>query len=163
MFDSSPPQADVYAFGGWASWYLQMKLGLPARLTKPVLSHLFHPVFWSLPAGWLSDNHALMFDPKRCVVPRSAACLFLRGRNDPVLDCPLTLVAILRSAAYADEFASFLGSRSLATVEQATFDKAKHAMAIVDQPAEYKRAHVDQLLSQVACWRLQSGGRLGVR
>jgi len=69
-------------------------------------------------------------------------------------------VAILRSAAYADEFASFLGSRSLATVEQATFDKAKHAMAIVDQPAEYKRAHVDQLLSQVACWRLQSGGHL---
>lgn len=48
MFDSCPPKSDVYAFGGWLSWLLKIKTRLPSSLTKPLVSHLFHPVrpFW---------------------------------------------------------------------------------------------------------------------
>lgn len=147
MFDSAPPRADVYAFGGWASWYLNLKTGLPTRLTKPLVSHLFHPVFWSLPSGWMEHNHRLMFDDKLCVVPRRAACLFIRGRGDPVLN-----------PDYMDAFAAFLESRSIACVERALFQKSKHAMAVVDDPAEYKRVHVGRLLARVHEWRKEPAG-----
>ena len=44
MFDSCPPQTDVYAFGGWLSWFCQAKFGIPAAKSKPLLAQLFHPV-----------------------------------------------------------------------------------------------------------------------
>ena len=38
------PPDDVYAFGGWLSWFIQAKMKLPSRLTKPIVSF---PSTWS--------------------------------------------------------------------------------------------------------------------
>ena len=60
MFDSCPPKSDVYAFGGWLSWLLQAKAGVPARLSKPVVSQLFHPVrpYFGIDEAWTAQNDA---------------------------------------------------------------------------------------------------------
>lgn len=72
-----------------------------------------------------------------CVVPRSTACLFVRGRNDPVLE-----------PQYIDAFYAFLKARSTATVEWHLFERAQHAMAVVEAPGQYKAQHVENLLSR---------------
>ena len=63
MFDSCPPKSDVYAFGGWLSWLIQAKIGLPAKSTKPIVSHLFHPVrpYFGIGQSWTAANDAMMF------------------------------------------------------------------------------------------------------
>ena len=63
MFDSCPPKSDVRAFGGWLSWLIQAKAGIPAPLCKPVVSHLFHPVrpYFGIGAEWTAQNDALMY------------------------------------------------------------------------------------------------------
>ena len=63
MFDSCPPKSDVHAFGGWLSWLLQAKTGLPSRLSKPVVSHLFHPIrpYFGIGSTWTTQNDAWMF------------------------------------------------------------------------------------------------------
>ena len=114
----------------------EAKVGLPAKSTKPIVSHLFHPVrpYFGIGQSWTAANDAMMFgnaelgrearelpllrgaDVDECrrnadaavshavsadaalmgtaahelaeggVVPKKAACLFVRGHNDPVLD-----------------------------------------------------------------------------
>ena len=179
MFDSCPPKSDVAAFGGWLSWFLQAKTKLPAKQTKPIVSQLFHPVrpLFGIDAAWTTANDARMYgdedrgrrarelpvregrnsaecvafaeeaaalasantgDDTGCVVPRSAACLFVRGRNDPVLE-----------PQYVDAYYAFLKARTTASVELRLFEKAQHAMAVVEAPGQYKAHHVESLLSQV--------------
>jgi hypothetical protein len=179
MFDSCPPKSDVYAFGGWLSWFLQAKTNLPAKQSKPVLAQLFHPVrpLFGIDAAWTAANDGFMYgnedtgrlarqlplrvgtssaecvsfaeeaaalasasasDDSGCVVPRSAACLFVRGRNDPVLE-----------PQYVDAFYAFLKARTTASVELRLFDKAQHAMAVVEAPDTYKAHHVKSLLARV--------------
>ena len=184
MFDSCPPKSDIYAFGGWLSWLIQAKTGVSARIAKPLVSQLFHPVrpYFGIDASWTAQNDAWMYgDEARgrsarklaelvgetssechslaeaaatraattkfpdstaaddgCVVPRGAACLFVRGRNDPVLE-----------PQYVDAFYAHLKARSTAGVEWHLFDKAQHAMAVVEAPEQYKAQHVQRLLAQV--------------
>ena len=168
------------------SWLLQAKSGLPARLSKPVVSHLFHPVrpICGIDAAFTAANDVLMFgDEARgahvralqytagassaecqtlaeaaasmalaevsaddaasaaCVVPRSTACLFVRGRNDPVIE-----------PQYVDAFYAYLKARSTSSVEWHLFEKAQHAMAVVEAPEQYKGQHVERLLRQVPEW-----------
>ena len=194
MFDSCPPKSDVYAFGGWLSWLIQAKTKLPSRLTKPIVSQLFHPVLnpvrpmFGIDAAWRAQNDRWMFggdgsrgeaaralpraagatvpecaklaeaaartaaiaalhvppadaDYDDAVVPRSTACLFLRGRNDPVLE-----------PQYVDAYYAFLKARTTASVEWSLFQKAQHAMAVVEAPEEYKTEHVDRLLRKCPEW-----------
>jgi len=181
LFDSCPPKSDIYAFGGWFSWLLQAKVGLPARLSKPVVSHLFHPVlpYFGIDQAWRDQNDAWMFgaeergrnartlpplagssvaecsalaqeavgrastDPgdDACVIPKGTSCLFIRGRNDPVLE-----------PQYIDAFYAYLKARSTASVEWHLFERAQHAMAVVETPEDYKRQHVERLLRQVPEW-----------
>ena len=75
------------------------------------------------------------------VVPRRTACLFLRGRNDPVLE-----------PQYFDAYYAFLKARTTASVEWSLFQKAQHAMAVVEAPEEYKTEHVDRLLRKCPEW-----------
>lgn len=84
----------------------------------------------------------------RCVVPRSAHCLFVRGRNDPVLE-----------PQYVDSFYAFLKARTTASVELHLFEKAQHAMAVVEHPEMYKAQHVERLLRKVPEWGLNVGGQ----
>lgn len=65
------------------------------------------------------------------------------GRNDPVLSMP-----------YVREFAGFLRRRTEATVSEVVFPKARHSMAIVDEPETYKSAHIEHLLASVPEWRV---------
>ena len=74
-----------------------------------------------------------------CVVPKQTACLFVRGRNDPVVE-----------PQYVDDYYAFLKARSTATVEWHLFEKAQHAMAVVEAPEQYKKAHVERLLRQAS-------------
>ena len=191
MFDSCPPKSDVYAFGGWLSWLIQAKTKLPSRLTKPIVSQLFHPVLnpvrpmFGIDAAWRAQNDRWMFggdgtrgeaaralpraagatvpecaklaeaaartaaiaalhvppadaDYDDAVVPRSTACLFLRGRNDPVLE-----------PQYVDAYYAFLKARTTSSVEWHLFEKSQHAMAVVEAPEQYKAQHVQRLLAQV--------------
>mmetsp|Transcript_61964 Transcript_61964/g.184432 ORF Transcript_61964/g.184432 Transcript_61964/m.184432 type:complete len:316 (-) Transcript_61964:182-1129(-) len=186
MFDSCPPKSDVNAFGGWLSWMLQAKTGVPARHIKPLVRHLFHPAlpYFGIDSTWRAQNDAWMFgdeargqdartlhpraganvadcqalaeaaasralaeaggsgDDDGCVVPSSAACLFVRGRNDPVLE-----------PQYIDAFYAHLKARTRASVEWHLFEKAQHAMAVVETPEDYKRQHVERLLRQVPEWQ----------
>ena len=73
-----------------------------------------------------------------CVVPRGAACLFVRGRNDPVLE-----------PQYVDAYYAFLKARTTSSVEWHLFEKSQHAMAVVEAPEQYKAQHVQRLLAQV--------------
>ena len=72
------------------------------------------------------------------IVPRSTACLFVRGRSDPVLE-----------PQYVDAYYAFLKARTTSSVEWHLFEKAQHAMAVVEAPAQYKGLHVERLLRQV--------------
>jgi hypothetical protein len=152
MFDSCPPKPDHAAFGGFFAWYLQVKLGVPARLSKPVVSRLCQPFIGLLSEGaidqdWLAQNDRWMWDEQECAIPRAAALLFIRGRNDTVLD-----------AEHVDAFAAFLKTRSSSTVESRLFERAQHAMAVLEAPEAYKRHHVDDLLALVPEWRAGAEG-----
>ena len=60
------------------------------------------------------------------------------------------------NAEFADEYARFLQARTTARVVQRIFDKSTHAMAVVTEPELYKKQHVDDLLSLVPEWRVES-------
>ena len=77
------------------------------------------------------------------VVPKSAACLFARGRNDPVLE-----------PQYIDAFYAHLKARTTSSVEWHLFEKSQHAMAIVEAPDSTKPS------TWSVFWRLcQNSGR----
>jgi hypothetical protein len=137
-FDSSPPKSDVHAFGGWLSFATQ----------KPFmrnLAPLFEPyrMYQGIDARWEAENHGRMFGPA-AVIPRGAHCLFMRGRNDPVLN-----------ADYVDSFIADVKAHAgpNTNIQEVLFEKARHAMAIVESPDEYKAVHVDSLLAMVPEWR----------
>lgn len=144
VFDSAPPQHDVYAFGGWASWLLQRRLGVPPQYSKPLVSHLFHPVLplCGIDETFAKKNYEMMFGETGCAVPRNACLLFLRGDDDPVLN-----------PEYVDEWANFLRERSHASVVQRTFASTSHAMAVVSEPERYREVHAEDLLGRVPEWR----------
>lgn len=168
------------------SWLIQAKSGVPARVSKPVVSHVFHPVrpFFGIDASFTATNDVFMFGDEargeqarslkytagastaechtlaeaaasmaladavasldssaNCVVPRSTACLFVRGRNDPVVE-----------PQYVDAFYAFLKARTTTSVDWHLFERAQHAMAIVEAPEQYKAQHVERLLRQVPEW-----------
>ena len=80
-FDSCPPKSDIYAFGGWLSFASK------TPMIKPYFSWIFHPyrMYCGIHAEWEEENQNRMFGDTS-VLPRGAHCLFMRGRNDPVLD-----------------------------------------------------------------------------
>ena len=86
----------------------------------------------------VNDAATLVADEDACLVPRGAACLFVRGRNDPVVE-----------PQYVDAYYAFLKARTRASVEWHLFEKAQHAMAVVEAPEVYKAQHVERLLRQV--------------
>lgn len=143
MFDSCPPKPDERAFAGWMAWFLRVKLGLPPRLTKPILAPCFLPVLpiAGINAEWNAQNDKWVRGDG-CVIPRSTACLFVRGRNDPVLE-----------AEFVDDWAAYLQARTTSHVESRLFEKAQHAMAMVEAPGPNKAHHVNDLLSLVPEWR----------
>lgn len=65
----------------------------------------------------------------------------MHGRNDPVLHMP-----------YVQDFALALRQRTTATVSEVVFPKARHSMAIVEYPEEYKSAHIEHFLASVPEW-----------
>jgi hypothetical protein len=139
MFDSC---------AGFFSWFLQTKFGIPGKLSKQVLAPLLRPVIGLLSEGavdteWLAQNERWCFgDDDECVFPRSAVCLLVRGRNDPVLE-----------GEFVDSFAAHLRRRTKAQVESRLFERAQHAMGVVDAPDVYKKHHVEDLLGMVPEWR----------
>jgi hypothetical protein len=42
------------------------------------------------------------------------------------------------------------------------YEKARHAMAVVESPEEYKAAHVEHLLGLVPEWQLQEQAYIGI-
>jgi len=137
MFDSSPPKSDIYAFGGWLAFATK----------QPVMKNLafiFEPyrMYQGINSEWEAGNHARMFGPA-AVIPRSAHCLFIQGRNDPVLD-----------TGYVDSFMADVREHAKegANVQSVLFEKARHAMAVVENPEEYKGVHVENLLAMVPNW-----------
>ena len=90
-------------------------------------------------------NHTMMFG-ESSVIPRGAHCLFLHGKNDPVLD-----------NGYIGSFVSDLQQYQHANVQEVHFQKARHAMSVVEHPEEYKLAHVNHLLAMVHEWRADGG------
>ena len=78
-----------------------------------------------------------------CVVPKGAHCLFIRGKSDPVLE-----------PQYVDAYYSFLKARTTASVEWKMFEKSQHAMAVVEEPWEYKEQHVKRLLQRIPEWKI---------
>ena len=138
VYDSCPPRSDVLAFGGWLSFALK------CPWIKRYVAPLFHPYRWyaGITCEWEAENHAKMFGGS-AVLPRSAHSLFMHGRNDPVLDVD-----------YLETFIEDVHEHAAlgACCQQVTFEKARHAMAVVENPDEYKALHVEHLLGKVAEW-----------
>ena len=138
VFDSCPPMSDVYAFGGW------MAFRIKRNFLKPYLSFPFYPYMYlcGITDKWRHQNHLKMFG-KTSVIPRNASILFMHGRNDPVLN--------------KDYLAKFIkdikaNQSPKVSVAEKQFERSRHAMSVIDYPEEYKRIHVDQLLSKVPEW-----------
>jgi hypothetical protein len=141
MFDSSPPKSDIHAFGGWLSFATKQPWAKQ-------LSFMFYPyrMYQGINDKWEAENHARMFGAE-AVIPRGAHCLVMRGRNDPVLD-----------AEYVDDFIADLKQHANkdTNVQEINFEKARHAMAVVESPSEYKAVHINKLLAMVPEWRVGS-------
>eukprot|EP00730_Choanoeca_flexa_P015245 TRINITY_DN6958_c0_g1_i2.p1 TRINITY_DN6958_c0_g1~~TRINITY_DN6958_c0_g1_i2.p1 ORF type:complete len:338 (+),score=49.85 TRINITY_DN6958_c0_g1_i2:143-1015(+) len=136
-FDSCPPQPNTQAFAGWASFALQRPW------IKDVAGPLFVPFikYQGITQEWQALNSKWMFSSDS-VIPRNAHLCLMHGRNDPVLNLD-----------YVRSFARSLRSRSTATVSEVVFPKARHSMAIVEYPDDYKASHIEHLLSSVKAWR----------
>jgi alpha-beta hydrolase superfamily lysophospholipase len=142
VFDSCPPKSDALAFGGWAAFALRRPW------LKPWIAPLFEPYRWlcGINEAWEAEN-ARRMDPRdeRCVLPEGASVLVFHGTRDPVLD-----------NAYVHAFAdSITAARARGASEEdvgvshVVLERARHAMAVVDEPETYKKAHVDALLRAV--------------
>ena len=141
VFDSCPPESDIYAFGGWLAFAMKR------HYLKPYLSHLFYPYMFAcgITDKWRQENHLKMFG-ENAVIPRNASILFVHGRDDPVLNLE-----------YVNKFVSDIRNHRQSEnvcVTQKTFEKARHAMSVVDYPEEYKKVHVDHLLLTVPQWKV---------
>ena len=134
VFDSSPPEINCYAFGGWLAFLLKR------NHLKPYLAQLFHPYIWF--AGlkeWRREIAKLMFGVT-AVIPRNANMLFIHGKNDPVLDY--------------DYLADFIADLRVhkapnASVIEKIFPNSRHAMSLIEKQEEYRIAHATQLLLKV--------------
>lgn len=145
MFDSSPPKSDVNAFGGWLAFATKQPW-------VKNLAFIFQPyrIYQGINDKWESENHARMFG-EDAVIPRNAHCLFIRGQNDPVLD-----------SDYVDSFIADVKEHANpgANVQDVRFQKARHAMAVVENPDDYKAVHVENLLAMVPEWRVETDTEL---
>ena len=54
---------------------------------------------------------------------------------------------------YVDAYYAFLKARTTASVEWSLFQKAQHAMAVVEAPEVYKAQHVERPLAAVPEFR----------
>ena len=139
VFDSCPPESNIYAFGGWMAFMLKR------NYLKPYLCHIFHPYMFAcgITDKWRQENDLKMFG-EHAVIPRKANILFMHGRNDPVLN-----------NEYVNKFVSDIRdnkqSENVSVIEK-KFEKSRHAMSVIDYPDEYKRIHVDHLLITVPEW-----------
>lgn len=139
MFDSSPPQSDIHAFGGWLSFATKQPwLAAFAFIFEP------YRMYQGINDEWEAGNHARMFGPG-AVIPRGAHVLFMHGRNDPVLNTDYVGSFIADVKDHAEPGAN---------VQEVIFEKARHAMAVVENPEDYKAVHVNKLLAMVPGWRV---------
>lgn len=138
-FDSSPPKVGMQAFAGWASFAFQQPW------IKDVSGPIFLPFmyFQGINKEFMQLSHARMFG-ETSVIPKAAHICLMHGRNDPVLD-----------REYLKEFVADLRSRSTATVTELVFPKARHSLALIDYPEEYKTGHIEHLLSSVEEWQVE--------
>ena len=122
VYDSCPPMSDTLAFGGWLSFFLKRPW------IKPYVAPLFQPYrsICGINDAWEAENRARMFGPD-AVLPRGAHSLFMHGRNDPVLNHD-----------YVKSFVEDVGKHAAAgvNVQEVEFERARHAMAVVEQPEE---------------------------
>ena len=120
FFDSCPPMSDTLAFGGFVEFFFKRK-GL-RELSAP----LFQPyrALCGIDAEWEAANHRRMFG-ESAVIPRGAHCLFMHGRNDPVLN-----------NEYIQSFIRDIRQHREPGVEvnEATFEKTRHSLAIIEEP-----------------------------
>jgi len=182
MFDSCPPKSDIYAFGGWLSWLLRAKMGIPPHLSRPVVSHLFHPVlpYFGINSTWRSQNDVFMFGDAdtgeriRNLPAREGRTLMeckehaeeaVRAAAANGMDAELAVVPRgahclfvrgrhdpVLEPQYIDAYYSFLKARTTASVEWHLFERSQHAMAVVELPEQYKAEHVERLLQRVPEW-----------
>lgn len=139
-FDSCPPKSDIYAFGGFLAY----------RFKNPALKNLTAPFFepyrrWrGINTAWEEENRSKMFG-KTSTIPRGAHQLHIHGKTDPVLDAKY-----LKS--FIDDCRQHKESPNISVVE-ATFEKSKHSMAVVEHPQDYKSLHIAELLGKVEMWK----------
>eukprot|EP00946_MAST-07B_sp_MAST-7B-sp1_P002848 g2848.t1 len=141
FFDSCPPMSDTLAFGGFVEFFFKRK-GL-RELSAP----LFQPyrALCGIDAEWEAANRRRMFG-EEAVIPRGAHCLFMHGRNDPVLN-PEYLTEFIEDIRRHREDSNVM-------VSEATFEKTRHSLAIIEEPEPYKLVHISNLLRKVPEWRL---------
>lgn len=139
FFDSCPPKSDTLAFGGFVEFFFKRK-GL-RELSAP----LFQPyrALCGIDAEWEAANHARMFGETACI-PRRAHCLFMHGRNDPVLNHEYLREFIGDMRKHKEEGAE---------ISEVTFEKTRHSLAIIEEPEPYKLLHISSLLRKVPEWR----------
>ena len=128
FFDSCPPMSDTLAFGGFVEFFFKRK-GL-RELSAP----FFQPyrALCGIDAEWEAANHRRMFG-ESAVIPRGAHCLFMHGRNDPVLNND-----------YIQKFIRDIRQHRESGVEvsEATFEKTRHSLAIIEEPEVSSRFSV---------------------
>jgi hypothetical protein len=136
VFDSCPPMSNKEAFAGWASFAMKQPN------IRSLVAPLFIPymAYCGITDEWRQENHLKMFGPN-AVIPRGAHCLFMRGKNDPVLN-----------PEYVSSFIADVQKHQKANVQEIIFSKARHAMSVVEYPEEYKLIHVNYLLGMVPEW-----------
>ena len=140
VFDSCPPKSDTFAFGGFVAF----------RFQNPALKNWTAPLFepyrkWcGIHSEWEAANESLMFGHSS-VIPRSAHQLHIHGSNDPVLDHDYL-------ARFVTDCRKYKASEETSIIE-ATFEKSKHSMAVVEHPEDYKSLHISELLGKVPEWK----------
>ena len=141
VFDSCPPKSDTLAFGGFVAFKFKQ------QALKKLSAPLFEPyrMLCGINDKWEAENEARMFGATS-TIPRGAHQLHIHGRNDPVLDHD-----------YLNEFVRDCRTHKASgvSISEATFEKSKHSMAVVEHPNDYKSLHISELLSKIPEWRGQ--------
>jgi hypothetical protein len=143
VFDSCPPKSDTLAFGGFVAF----------RFNNPALQTLTAPLsepyrmLCGINSQWEAENERRMFG-EGALIPRGAHQLHIHGKTDPVLN-PDYLKRFVRDCRqHKTEGTSII---------EATFEKSKHSMAVVEHPKDYKQLHISELLGKVTEWRVGEG------
>jgi len=118
VIDSAPPMTDIYAFGGYVSHVMK----------NPSLKNLYSQPFrlFRLYQGINQKFEDETEIRMRSVFYPSQPILFLISKDDPVL-----------SNEYVLNYVEDLKKKGL-NVKLRMWDKARHSLAIMDHPEEYK-------------------------